>query len=153
MKECPKCEKCFPDEVAECPDDQTPTRFSMPGAPLLASRYLLEKRIGRGAMGQVYVASDTKFAQRRVAVKNADVMRRFDAVGDLSEKTNGAFYGKRALAAKKFVKRLALDVFHHQIENALAGFAEVRDADRVRMLDRRGRLSFAFETRDGLAFL
>lgn len=41
----------------------------MPGEPLLASRYLLEKRIGKGAMGQVYVASDTKFASRKVAVK------------------------------------------------------------------------------------
>ena len=69
MKECPKCEKCFDDDVAECPDDQTPTRFSMPGDPLLAGRYRLEKRIGRGAMGQVYVASDTKFAARRVAIK------------------------------------------------------------------------------------
>src|SRR5687768_12131852 len=69
MKECPKCEKCYDDEVAECPDDQTPTRHSLPGEPLLAGRYRLEKRIGRGAMGQVYVASDTKFASRHVAVK------------------------------------------------------------------------------------
>ena len=69
MKECPKCEKCYGDEVATCPDDQTPTRFVMPGDPLLADRYRLEKRIGRGAMGQVYLASDTKFALRRVAVK------------------------------------------------------------------------------------
>jgi len=69
MKECPKCEKCFDDDVAECPDDKTPTRLSLPGEPLLAGRYRLEKRIGRGAMGQVYVASDTKFASRHVAVK------------------------------------------------------------------------------------
>ena len=69
MKECPKCEICFPDAVAECPNDKTPTRFSLPGDPLLAGRYRLEKRIGRGAMGQVYLASDTKFASRRVAVK------------------------------------------------------------------------------------
>src|SRR5215210_4765628 len=69
MKECPKCDLCFPDEVPACPNDQTATRFSMPGGQVLASRYRLEKRIGKGAMGQVYLASDTKFASRKVAVK------------------------------------------------------------------------------------
>ena len=69
MKECPKCELCFPDDVAVCPNDETATRFSLPGDQLLAERYKLEKRVGRGAMGQVYLASDTKFASRRVAVK------------------------------------------------------------------------------------
>lgn len=69
MKECPKCEICFPDEVNFCPHDQTPTRFSLPGAQLLAERYFLEKKIGRGAMGQVYLAKDKKFDTRRVAVK------------------------------------------------------------------------------------
>lgn len=97
MKECPKCEKCFPDEVAECPDDQTPTRFSMPGQPLLAARYLLEKRIGRGAMGQVYVASDTKFAQRRVAVKtvrqdilNSDDLQEGEAIARFEREAQAA---------------------------------------------------------------
>ena len=69
MKECPKCDLCFPDDVASCPNDQTATRFSLPGDPVLAGRYRLEKRIGKGAMGQVYLASDTKFASRKVAVK------------------------------------------------------------------------------------
>ncbi len=69
MKECPKCESCYPDEVANCREDQTPTKLSLPGTQLLASRYLLSKRLGRGAMGQVYLANDNKFAARKVAVK------------------------------------------------------------------------------------
>src|SRR6188472_3685134 len=69
MKECPKCDSCYADEVSVCPNDKTATRFSMPGGQLLADRYRLEKRIGKGAMGQVYLASDTKFASRKVAVK------------------------------------------------------------------------------------
>lgn len=69
MKECPKCEQCYPDEVANCPQDQTPTKLSLPGTQLLADRYLLVKRLGRGAMGQVYLANDNKFAARKVAVK------------------------------------------------------------------------------------
>jgi eukaryotic-like serine/threonine-protein kinase len=69
MKECPKCELCFADDVAACPNDQTATRLSLPGEQLLAGRYFLESRLGRGAMGQVYLAKDNKFASRRVAVK------------------------------------------------------------------------------------
>jgi serine/threonine-protein kinase len=69
MKECPKCELCYPDEVGVCPIDQTPTRLSLPGGKVLAARYMLERRIGRGAMGQVYLAKDKKFENRRVAVK------------------------------------------------------------------------------------
>lgn len=69
MKECPKCELCFPDDVNFCPHDQTQTKTSLPGGQLLAGRYLLEKRLGRGAMGQVYLARDRKFSTRKVAVK------------------------------------------------------------------------------------
>ena len=69
MKECPKCELCFPDEVTACAVDGTATRLSLPGPQLLASRYMLEKRLGRGAMGQVYLASDKKFATKKLAVK------------------------------------------------------------------------------------
>ncbi len=69
MKECPKCEQCFPDEVAVCPNDETPTRLSLPGTQLLAGRYFLEERLGRGAMGQVYLARDKRFDTRKVAVK------------------------------------------------------------------------------------
>lgn len=69
MKECPKCEICYPDTIANCPADGTQTRFSLPGSQLLAERYLLQSRLGRGAMGQVYLAKDTKFATKKLAVK------------------------------------------------------------------------------------
>ncbi len=69
MKECPKCELCFPDEVAQCPIDGTQTRVSLPGPQIIAGRYLLESRLGRGAMGQVYLAKDKKFATKKLAVK------------------------------------------------------------------------------------
>ena len=69
MKECPKCEVCFPDEVETCPTDSVQTKLSLPGTQLLADRYLLESRLGRGAMGQVYLARDKKFDTRKVAVK------------------------------------------------------------------------------------
>src|SRR3954468_10683254 len=69
MRECPRCERCYDDEALVCPDDGTNTKVTLPGASLMAGRYLLEKRLGRGAMGQVYLARDQNLITRRVAVK------------------------------------------------------------------------------------
>src|SRR6185503_18795385 len=69
MRECPKCESCFEDDVEVCPTDEVKTKQTLPGSRLLSSRYLLEKRLGRGAMGQVYLARDQNLLTRRVAVK------------------------------------------------------------------------------------
>lgn len=69
MRECPRCESCYGDEVAICPEDQASTKTTLPGTTLLSARYLLEKRLGRGAMGQVYLARDQNLVTRRVAVK------------------------------------------------------------------------------------
>ena len=69
MRECPRCEVCYEDDVELCPQDQSTTKTTLPGPRLLASRYLLEKRLGRGAMGQVYLARDQNLMTRQVAVK------------------------------------------------------------------------------------
>jgi serine/threonine-protein kinase len=69
MRECPRCERCFEDEALVCPEDGANTKVTLPGSPLMAARYLLEKRLGRGAMGQVYLARDQNLITRRVAVK------------------------------------------------------------------------------------
>jgi serine/threonine protein kinase/ribosomal protein L40E len=69
MRECPRCERCYDDEVLLCPEDNSNTRYTLPGNSILAARYLLEKRLGRGAMGQVYLARDQNLQTRKVAVK------------------------------------------------------------------------------------
>lgn len=69
MRECPRCETCYNDDVAVCPQDQTNTKHTLPGGCLLATRYLLERRLGRGAMGQVYLGRDQNLTTRRVAIK------------------------------------------------------------------------------------
>src|SRR6266536_3232577 len=69
MRECPRCDRCYEVEAVVCPDDQTNTKSTLPGTTLLNSRYRLEKRIGRGAMGQVYLARDENLKTRRVAIK------------------------------------------------------------------------------------
>lgn len=87
MKECPKCELCYSDEVNFCPQDQTQTRLSLPGPQLLAGRYHLVRRLGRGAMGQVYLANDRNLGTRQVAVKtvrqdilNSDDLQQGEAI-------------------------------------------------------------------------
>jgi serine/threonine protein kinase len=69
MRECPRCELCYEDDILTCPQDETNTKTTLPGGKLLAARYFLERRLGRGAMGQVYLARDQNLQTRRVAVK------------------------------------------------------------------------------------
>ncbi len=108
MKECPKCEVCYDDNVNFCPQDQTPTRLSLPGGRLLANRYLLEKRLGRGAMGQVYLARDENLGTRRVAVKTVrqDVL----SSDDLAEGEAIARFEREARAAASISHPHIVDV-------------------------------------------
>ena len=69
MRECPRCETCYDDDVVTCPQDDAGTKHTLPGPPLLSSRYRLQKRLGRGAMGQVYLARDENLVTRQVAIK------------------------------------------------------------------------------------
>lgn len=97
MKECPKCELCYPDDATLCAVDGTATRLSLPGPQLLADRYLLEKRLGRGAMGQVYLARDNKFATKQLAVKT--VRQDILSSDDLQEGEAIARFEREAQAA------------------------------------------------------
>ena len=70
MRECPKCGTCFEDSIPKCSiHPETETKVVLPGPQTIANRYLLERRLGRGAMGQVYLARDENLGTRQVAVK------------------------------------------------------------------------------------
>ena len=96
MRECPKCEVCYPDAVEICPQDQTQTKYALPGPLVLAGRYYLEKRIGRGAMGQVYLARDENIG-KKVAVKtvrqdllNSDDLQEGEAIARFEREARAA---------------------------------------------------------------
>jgi len=83
FEECPLCGVCYDAGSTQC--SQESARLVPVILPrLLGGRYHLERRLGRGGMGTVYVASDTAL-ERRVAVKviredlvgSADAAERF----------------------------------------------------------------------------
>ncbi len=108
MKECPKCDLCYPDEVNFCPHDQTATRNNLPGTQLLANRYWIEKRLGRGAMGQVYLATDKNLGTRRVALKTVrqDILNS----DDLQEGEAIARFEREAMSAASISHPHIVDV-------------------------------------------
>ena len=68
LKECPECGGCFDRDVFICPRDDSDLEPTFLLDRLLGGRYLLERRLGRGATGAVYAAHDQKTG-RPVAVK------------------------------------------------------------------------------------
>jgi serine/threonine protein kinase len=108
MRECPKCGICYGDDVLQCGFHEAETKQILPGTQTLANRYFLEKRLGRGAMGQVYLARDNNLGTRQVAVKT--VRPELLASEDLQEGEAIARFEREARAAASIRHPNVVDV-------------------------------------------
>lgn len=91
--ECPACGRCYDPGEPRCADDGS--ALAAVGLPrLLAGRYRLDGRLGRGGMGIVYAASDLSL-DRDVAVK----VLREELVGDTA---SAARFEREARIAARF---------------------------------------------------
>lgn len=68
MKECPKCLACYEAVVDKCPIDNTILEEGMVGSTILAGKFRIESRLGKGGMGTVYRAMHLGL-KRYVAIK------------------------------------------------------------------------------------
>jgi serine/threonine-protein kinase len=68
VKECPRCHACADDELEHCPADDVELQKGFPGSLLLAGKYQLERRLGQGGMGVVYLARHVDLT-RSVAIE------------------------------------------------------------------------------------
>ncbi len=66
---CPKCSVDNPDDNPYCAQCSTPLRHLLGQNTLLGERYNLQRVLGCGAMGAVYLANDSRLKGRRCAIK------------------------------------------------------------------------------------
>ncbi len=75
VMECPQCGRCFETPQAVCPGDGAALQFAFAGTQLIDGKYFVERRLGRGGMGAVYLAQhlglEKHFALKLIAHEGA----------------------------------------------------------------------------------
>jgi CHASE2 domain-containing sensor protein len=66
--ECLRCWRCYQGPLSACPDDASALQFAFEGSLLIDGKYLVERRLGRGGMGAVYLAQHVGL-EKRFALK------------------------------------------------------------------------------------
>ena len=126
------------------------------GAPTRLGRYVIEKRVGRGAMGSVYLASDPRI-NRAVAVKAIPIEKEFEDE-ELREARQRFF--REAESAGRLTHPNIITVFDAGEDSGLAYIAmeyvpgiPLRDfTDKTRLLAPKRALELCAATAEGLDY-
>jgi serine/threonine-protein kinase len=113
FEECPECGACYDSRSGTCTaDGVTLSQVNLPR--ILAGRYQLDRRHGRGGMGTVYEAKDSVL-KRRVAVK---VIRdEWVGSGDAAQR-----FRREAHASASFAHPNVVTVYDFGVEAGTRGF-------------------------------
>jgi serine/threonine protein kinase len=68
VMECPKCWLCYESPLSACPEDGSILQIAFQGLGLIDGKYLVERCLGRGGMGAVYLAKHVGL-EKRFALK------------------------------------------------------------------------------------
>ena len=97
MKECPKCEICFADEVAACPHDETATRLSLPGVSYSPGVICLRAGLAAVRWARCIWRTTKNSTARKVAVKtvrqdilNSDDLQEGEAIARFEREAQAA---------------------------------------------------------------
>ena len=93
MKVCPTCGEEYGDEAAFCARDRSPLKSPGGGliGQLLADRYQIERKIGEGGMGEVYLARHVLMGRRSaVKVVSPSLARDPDSIGRFNREATNA---------------------------------------------------------------
>jgi tRNA A-37 threonylcarbamoyl transferase component Bud32 len=143
FEECPQCGACYDSGATHC--TQEGARLIPVILPrLLEGRYALERRLGRGGMGTVYVALDTAL-ERRIAVK----VIREDLVGSAEAAER---FRQEARVAASFAHRNVVTVHDFGVAAGTRAFLvmELQEGETLREALRREK---RFATARALAIL
>jgi serine/threonine-protein kinase len=93
VKVCPACGTQYDDDAAFCARDRTP--LSSPGGgligQLLAERYQIERKLGEGGMGEVFLARHVMMGRScAIKVMRAKLSRDADAIGRFNREATNA---------------------------------------------------------------